>query len=199
MRYAKDHKEKSRQKLIQNAGRAFRQQGYGMIGVDGLAKAAEMTSGAFYVHFDSKKEAFLEALREGLDVLRDGITQTRQGGGPDWLRDFADFYLGEKRTCDMGDSCTLPTLSSDVERAGEQARTLYENKLREIAGEIVRGLPGTPRERNKQAWADLALLLGGLSLARTVLDPQLSRQIADAVISQFDQRSAKTGAVKEPT
>lgn len=181
MRYPKDQKERSREKLLAEAGRAFRKQGYGMIGVDGLAKGANMTSGAFYVHFGSKKEAFLESVKQGLEDLRAGIAKFQQQEGAGWLRVFGDFYMEDRRTCDLAEGCALPSLSSEVERAGEDARGVYELKLREIASQMASGLTGTEAERRAQAWATLALLMGGLTMARTVQDPGLSEEIAVAV------------------
>ena len=52
--------------MVAAAGRGFRRQGFGGIGVDGLAKEAEVASGAFYGHFSSKGEAFKAALVAGL-------------------------------------------------------------------------------------------------------------------------------------
>lgn len=181
MRYPKDQKERSREKLLAEAGRAFRKQGYGMIGVDGLAKGANMTSGAFYVHFASKKEAFLESVRQGLEDLRVGIAKFQGLQGTGWLKSFGDFYMGDRRTCDLAEGCALPSLSSEVERAGDEARGVYEEKLQEIAAQMAAGLNGTEAERRSQAWATLALLMGGLTMARTVQDPGLSEEIAAAV------------------
>lgn len=188
MRYPADHKQRSREKLLNEAGKAFRRQGYGSIGVDGLAKSANLTSGAFYVHFGSKKQAFLEVLGSGLGQLRDGVAQTRESGGDGWLNTFARFYLGEKRVCELGEACALPMLSAEAERAGEDARTVFEEKIREIGAEVAKGLTGTPRQRSRQAWVELALLLGGASLSRTVLDPKLSKEIADAVIGAVTEQ-----------
>jgi TetR/AcrR family transcriptional regulator, transcriptional repressor for nem operon len=187
MRYPKEHKEKVRQKLVTEAGKAFRKQGYGMIGVDALAKSADLTSGAFYVHFDSKKEAFLEALRVGLEELNQGVERAQGSGGAAWLQHFAKFYLGEKRTCDLGESCTLPALSADVERAGDDARRLYEEKLRDIAATIASHLDLAAGGKPDVAWSVIALLLGGLTLSRTVIDPELSQRIAASVVNTLAQ------------
>ena len=73
MRYSADQKEKTRQKMLEAAGRGFRKYGYAGIGVDGLAKAAGVTSGAFYSHFGSKDGAFEVALIAGLDEVIEGI------------------------------------------------------------------------------------------------------------------------------
>ena len=65
MVYREEQKKLTRQRIVDAAGRGFRRGGYGGIGVDGLAKEAGMTSGAFYVHFDSKKAAFRESMLQG--------------------------------------------------------------------------------------------------------------------------------------
>ena len=79
--------------------------------MDGLAKEADVTSGAFYGHFASKQAAFKEAVATGMEELRAGVMSFRETRGPKWLEAFIDFYLGYKRTCDLGDSCALQSLS----------------------------------------------------------------------------------------
>ena len=68
-----EQKSQTRQQLLQGAGRGFRKAGFGGIGVDGLAKEAGVTSGAFYVHFDSKAQAFRESVALGMAELRGGV------------------------------------------------------------------------------------------------------------------------------
>lgn len=55
-------KEETWRLMLEAAGRAFRSPGYDGIGVDGLAKGAGVTSGAFYAHFGSKAAAFDAAI-----------------------------------------------------------------------------------------------------------------------------------------
>jgi len=107
-------KEESRARILTSAGRGFRSRGFGGSGVDGLAKDAEVTSGAFYAHFKSKAAAFREAVVVGLEDLRRGIGQAREQMGGNWRGWFVDFYLGERRTCDLAESCALQSLSSEV-------------------------------------------------------------------------------------
>jgi len=171
----------SKQRIVEAAGQAFRKHGLGGIGVDGLAKGADLTSGAFYFHFPSKVDVFVESIRAGLDELREAIEKAQTKEGRPWLSAFASFYMGTKRTCDLGDCCTLPTLSSEVERAGAEAQSVYEEKLVEIANAIARGLGGDTRANRDQAWVILALLSGGVTMARTVLSKTLSKEIATAI------------------
>lgn len=181
MRYQPNHKTESRDKILKAAGEAFRSHGFGGVGVDGLAKGAQLTSGAFYVHFASKLEAFREAVRAGLEDLKAGIESYRKTAGPGWLKEFAAFYMNERRTCDLRNGCALPSLSSEVERVGGEARMVYQEKLLEVAAEVANGLEGDDAERREQAWQILALLSGGLTMARTVTDPALAEEIASAI------------------
>lgn len=53
MRYSREHQEETQRRLLRAVGRGFRAKGFGGIGIDGLAKGAALTSGAFYAHFRS--------------------------------------------------------------------------------------------------------------------------------------------------
>jgi len=66
-------KEETRKRMLVAAGRSFRSYGYAGIGVSGIAKAAGVTSGAFYAHFGSKDGAFSADLEDGLDEVIENI------------------------------------------------------------------------------------------------------------------------------
>lgn len=184
VRYTSEHKQNSHVRIVDAAGRGFRRQGYGGIGVDGLAREAGVTHGAFYGHFRSKAEAFCAAVVTGLDELRAGIERTRAEQGTGWVARFAAFYLGFKRTCALDDACTLPTLSPEVERADTQTRAQYQAALLAVMAATAAGLPaGDESASRARAWALLALLAGGVTLARAVPDPALSAEIAAAVVA----------------
>jgi AcrR family transcriptional regulator len=174
-------KEESRAKILRGAGRGFRRAGFGGAGVDGLAKEAGVTSGAFYAHFKSKAAAFREAMTAGLADLKVGVDQLRARFGDRWRPEFIDFYLGDRRTCDLADSCALQSLSNDVARADDETRGAFETELRSIIASVADGLDGKPKARREEAIALLALLAGGVTLARAVQDKELSNEIAAAV------------------
>lgn len=182
MRYSAEHSQETRTRIIDAAGRLFRREGYGGSGIEGLTKAAGVTNGAFYGHFKSKREAFRTAVVAGLGELRAGIAEIKAAHTKTWLRTFVEFYLGPKRTCEIGESCTLPNLSPDVMRADAETRSVYQTELLGIITEISAGLDGeTESAKFDQAVALMALLSGGVTLARTVTDPELSERIAAAV------------------
>lgn len=164
-----------------SAGQGFRRQGFGGLGIDGLAKAAGVTSGAFYAHFKSKAEAFRAAVGAGMAELADGVERFRDGGGC-WVDRFVDFYLTERRTCDPGEACALQSLTNDVARADAATREVYEAELRRAIDALAHGLgPGEGDGKRARAIALLALLSGGISMARAVEDPALADEIVASV------------------
>jgi len=184
MRYGPGHKDEARNRILNAAGRGFRRLGFGGIGVDGLAKEAGVTSGAFYGHFPSKAEAFKAAAVAGLVQLREAIEDLRAREGEDWLATFVDFYISVRRTCDLGESCALQSLTPEVARADHNTRTAYEAELLRVAEAVAQGLPtGSLTVRRKTAWAILAMLSGGVSMARSAADPKTGAQIAASIKS----------------
>ena len=55
MRYPADQKARARDALLRAGTRSFKTSGFNGVGVDGLAAAAGVTSGAFYSNFPNKK------------------------------------------------------------------------------------------------------------------------------------------------
>ena len=168
----------ARARLVDAAGRGFRVSGFGGAGVDALAKGAGLTSGAFYAHFDSKAEAFKLVVAEGLAMLRNGVLAFQEKHGRNWRDPFIDFYLGERMQVALDEACGLPSFSSDVARADDATRAVYEAELERLVDAIAGGLRGAhARER---ALALLAILSGAAAMARAVKDDAIKREILAA-------------------
>jgi TetR/AcrR family transcriptional repressor of nem operon len=168
----------ARARLLDAAGRGFRTSGFGGAGVDALAKGAGLTSGAFYAHFDSKADVFRLAVADGLAFLRNGILSFRERHGRNWRGPFIDFYLGPRMEVTLDEACGLPSFSSDVARADDATRTVYEAELEQLVEALADGFRGAhARER---ALALLAILSGAAAMARAVKDERLRRDILKA-------------------
>jgi TetR/AcrR family transcriptional repressor of nem operon len=175
-----EQKLQTRQRILDAAGRSFRKGGYDGVGVDGLAKQAGVTSGAFYVHFDSKASAFRESIVQGVaDVVR-GLEHFQAEHDKNWWEEFVRFYLA-KRKCDLAESCGLQSLTPEVVRADALSRSAFTTELLKVANAIVAGPPSTNAPTTlDEAQAALATLIGAVTLARAVDDPSLSKRIATA-------------------
>jgi len=185
MRYAADHKERSRAGLLAAAGRAFRAQGYG-VGVDQLARDGGLTAGAFYGHFRSKQEVFREVVRAAMARLHTGLLRFRDATPPDagsnGFEALLEWYFSRNHYENLPGGCGLPGLSADVARADPETRAVYESGLREAMRVLAESPPlaGEPDAESRAA-AILALLAGGVTLARAVRSPEASQVVADAV------------------
>jgi TetR/AcrR family transcriptional regulator, transcriptional repressor for nem operon len=170
-----DQKLETRRRIVEGAGKGFRKGGFGGIGVDALAKEAGVTSGAFYVHFKSKSDAFCEAIAAGMADLHAGILAFQEQEGTNWWPAFVHFYLGPKRQSALADSCALQCLAPEVVRADPATREVFENSLRMVAQAILEGPPSAARPQSPDAaFAALATLAGAVTLARAVATPDIA-------------------------
>lgn len=186
-------KEETRQKMLDAAGRSFRSYGYSGIGVDGLAREAGVTSGAFYAHFGSKSAAFDTALTAGLDEVIQAVPQFQSEHKEGWVKAFADYYLGKPHRSDLACGCAMTTLAPEVVRSGPKVHALFEKKMNSIIDLIVEGLAGaTHEERRARAWAMLSTLVGGLTMARAVKSIKSADEIAEAVKPTAIKAAGKT-------
>lgn len=182
MRYPPDHKQQARARIVEASGRAFRRHGLGGIGIDGLAREAGVTSGAFYGHFKSKDAAFAEIAVQGLKDLAAAIFELQAEHDEVWVEHFVDFYLGERRTCELGESCGLQSLTPDVMRADAATRALYEEAFAAVVSVVAKGLPNRePEQAHQRALALLSLLSGGVTVARSMSSPEQSEDISNAL------------------
>ena len=188
MRHKSVSKEETWQKIINAIGRGFRKYGYAGIGVDGLAKNAGVTSGAFYAHLGSKDAAFVYALEAGLDEVINGIPKFQGEHGVNWIKAFADYYLGKPHRTDLEYGCAMATLTPEVVRFDSKVHGVYEKKMTTIAGLIANGLAGgTDEERLARAWNMLGMLIGGLNVIRAMKSAKAAEEIAESI---------KAGAIK---
>lgn len=188
MRYSAEHKQETRRRILAAAGRDFRKQGFSLAGIDGLARGAGVTSGAFYGHFRSKVEAFRAALSGGLTELRLGIEQCQAQADEKWVEALAEFYFTTRVTCDLAEGCALPSLSADVARSDAKTKATFQKEFQAIVAALAQGLPGRDaNDREARALVMTALFAGGVTLARSVRDKALRDRIArvlrDAVVA----------------
>jgi len=64
MRYLKDHKVRTRKRIVERASCGLRQKGANGLSVAALMKLAGLTHGGFYSHFASRDALVEEAFRD---------------------------------------------------------------------------------------------------------------------------------------
>lgn len=190
-------KDETRTKMLDAVSQGFRKHGYGGIGIDGLSKSAGVTSGAFYSHFGSKSEAFTIALAIGLDEVIDSLPTIQHDHGADWVKFFAEYYLGASHRSDMENGCAMATLTPEVVRFDPKMHAVFEEKMLAIAKIVAQGLlGGTEDSRVNRAWSMLGTLIGGINIARGMKSKEVSNRVADAITSAAINAAGRARVVK---
>jgi AcrR family transcriptional regulator len=182
MRYSEEQVGETRRRMIEAAARLFRRHGYAGVGVDALAGEAEVTSGAVYGQFGSKAGLFREVVAAGAADLTQDVRAYQAECGDSWIAAMAADYLAKGARRDVEGSCGLSSLAPEIVRADPGVRRDFQKALREAADAMAAAAPLAGREDARaEAFAVLALLAGGVTLARAVPDAKLADDIAAAV------------------
>lgn len=185
MRYPADQKQRTRQRILDAASRLFRKDGYEATGIDTVMDSADLTAGAFYAHFRSKKDLLAKSLDSAFCQSGNAWSKRLAGlKGSDWARKFASFYLSKEHGNHPGRGCPMPALAPEIARIGGPPRKVFEQHLCGLIDKVGCEIspdspdPGCPSEDN--AISAIALCVGGLMLSRAVDNPKLSEKILNA-------------------
>src|SRR5947199_3773962 len=127
MRYGKDHKQETRQRIVEAAGRRFKQDGIDGSGVATLMSDAGLTNGAFYAHFASKEDLLANVLADQLRAQRhsfDAQPSDRAG-----LEAFIRSYLSPEHRDHCADGCPSAALLDEIARRPAASRQVYTAEL----------------------------------------------------------------------
>lgn len=197
MRVSREKFAESRERILDAAAKLFREKGFDGIGLASIMKAAGLTHGGFYAHFDSKDDLEAQAICR---VLASGAARWRRlfertAAGP--LAAFLGEYLSPHHRDDLGGGCPLAALGADVGRRGERARSAFTAGLRPALELLSNVVPGHSKaERRRKAIATMAEMMGALVLARAVDDPTLSDEILAAALLNLSEASAGSTAME---
>lgn len=193
MRFPKDQKAKTRERILDAAATVFRREGFSGGGVDAVMREAGLTAGAFYAHFPSKDALFAEAI---VHALRKSTIYTGPHldglAGAEWVAAAVGRYLSAQHRERPESGCPLPPLLSEVARGPAEAKAGFEGELKAAAALIGGHLPGS----GDRAFAVLALMVGGMVLARGVADQAVSDRILAACRSAVAEVSEPKSVIK---
>src|SRR5438067_3355747 len=108
-------KEQTRERILRAAARAIRKHGYEGVGVADVMKAAGLTHGGFYAHFESR-DALLAAAAdqagaESIENLTRAVAAAKPGQE---LMALVDTYLSERHMAAPEPGCAIVAAGSEV-------------------------------------------------------------------------------------
>ncbi|SDH41633.1 TetR/AcrR family transcriptional regulator [Pseudomonas panipatensis] len=173
---AGDKKTQTRERILQAAAAALVRRGPLEPSVNEVMSAAGLTVGGFYAHFDSKDALMLEAFRQTLASRRAALKSFDAATPFSERRALAAaFYLSRKHRDSEGQGCPLPSSLAEAAQLPEG----FREALAEHIELMVAALAERPEDADL-VLADLALMVGGLSLARALGQGDLSDRILRA-------------------
>lgn len=173
MRVSKEQAAKNRERILKAAARLMRERGISSVGVDALTEAAGMTHGSLYSQFGSKERLVEEAVAYAIAAKGREVPEVFA------LSDYVSEYLSAAHRDGPGSGCPFAALCCEMSRQSQGVRDRFTAGVRGmiglLSGRMDSGLK--QRQRDEEARATIASLVGALVLARAVNDPKLSDDI----------------------
>ncbi|WP_158849483.1 TetR/AcrR family transcriptional regulator [Saccharothrix deserti] len=179
MRYAVEHKQVTRRRIVETAGRRFKRDGIDGSGISTLMSDAGLTNGAFYTHFESKDDLVTAVIA---DELRGQCESLREPGpGRAGVEQVVRGYLSVEHRDNPGHGCPSAALLDEIGRCTDAARQAYTDGVLAVIDDIAARLaPQDPESVRLTTLSIYAGLVGTLQLSRALSD----RPLADAVLDQ---------------
>ena len=176
MRYSKDHKQATRERILEAAGRRFKEDGIDGSGVATVMSDAGLTNGAFYAHFSSKEDLVANVLADQLRTQRDSFdAQPSDRAG---LEAFIRSYLSPQHRDQCADGCPSAALLDEIARRPDATRQVFTDEAMGVVDDIASRLDRIdPEAARTDALTVFGLMVGTLQLARALTDRDLSDQL----------------------
>jgi len=182
MKVSREQAALNRERIVEEAGKLFRERGYDGIGVADLMKGAGLTHGGFYGHFASKEALLAEATARGLEAAVQRWQRMAEQSPQTALAKISHSYLSKTHVEQPALGCSITALGADVARLGPAARHAVTCGAQGQIGVLEQLMPGDDEaERRKQALVAYAGMIGAVVLARAVDDPALSAEVLQAM------------------
>jgi TetR/AcrR family transcriptional repressor of nem operon len=184
-------KERSHSGILASASRLVRQRGIAGARVVDVMAGAGLTVGGFYAHFASKEALLEETLASCSNLMRERLfAKLDEKPAPDRALVALKRYLSARHRDDLEAGCPLPAVVGEIGTTAHEYREAVADHVDEFAGALAAHVHGAPLPARTMALGLIALMVGGLSLARATRGTPLSDEII-AACRAFGARSLK--------
>jgi TetR/AcrR family transcriptional regulator, transcriptional repressor for nem operon len=186
MPYPTGHRDEVKKNIINSARKLFNRYGFESVSLQQIMAGAGLTHGGFYSYFDSKSDLYAAVLGcfftdpewkscwEGVHV---DLSSTDVG--PQVVR----AYLSRQHYEDVENSCPMVALPTDVARSGVSAKRAFETVFKAMVSVLERSLLEKGRRRRTTAQSIAALSIGGMVVARTMVDRAVADELRAACMA----------------
>lgn len=168
MRYPAEHKDRMRSKIVGASAAVAKRGGFSASGIDALAEAAGVTSGAVYKHFDGKDGLLRAIIESELAATERRFANADPGRA-------VDAYLSIAHVEHPEAGCLLPALAAEVARASAETREAYERAMARLLTTLATRLGD-----RALAQALVSLCVGAVMVARGLASVEAREEILGA-------------------
>jgi TetR/AcrR family transcriptional repressor of nem operon len=176
-----EQKERSHETILESAARIVRDRGIAGARVADVMKGAGLTVGGFYAHFGSKEELVDEALRRTGNLLRQRLfSRLDEKPADDRAGVVLKRYLSVAHRDEQTLGCPLPAVVGEIGTTAGEHRTVLAEQVAALCAGLEEHLPQGRGNRRMLALGLVALMYGGLSLARALRGSDSSDEVIRA-------------------
>lgn len=181
MKTSREQVAQNRDRILAEAGRLFREKGFGAVSVAEVMKAAGLTHGGFYGYFRSKDDLIAQTICHA----------DEQKNAAECLGSWIDTYLCETHRDHPELGCATAALAGLMRDQSPEARAAMAQQLSAQIDRLAAVTPGTdPATRRRAAIGSWSAMVGALILARSVDDPALSQELLSETRSWITENGA---------
>lgn len=188
-RVSRQQADLNREAIKHAAARLYRERGFDGVGIPEITRAAGLTHGSFYGHFQSKEALAAEALATAIDSgLQRWDQRAAEGGREGLIRG----YLTARNRDTPGDACPIAALAGDMARqpADAATRRVFSQAITMLLEKLAAVQADGPAELGEQkALTDLAAMVGALLLARATAGSDVSDRFLSLVGTELIDRN----------
>jgi TetR/AcrR family transcriptional repressor of nem operon len=200
MRYSRQHKDETHNRLLKKAAEEFRRNGVQGTGIAPLMGQLGLTHGGFYAHFDSKNELIAQAtgpmFEDGLAGRMFAAAEAAPKGKA--VRALVNHYLSPQHR-DSPEGCALAGLAGEMARQPEPVRNAYISAMNHRLKRIAALLPG---DDQKASFDRARLLMAGMAGTMMIAKAMTDRDVSDHFLEQaraFYAAAFETGPQRNAT
>lgn len=189
------HKERTRQRILDEAAAIMRVVGTEGIGVAALMKRVGLTHGGFYAHFTSRDDLVANVIDRMFNETGERLNALSPlPEGAARLTSLIDLYLSPEARNAPEHNCPMPSLAGEASRLPDEARARFTLGIQEMQALIARSLQvmghAQPHSLASSAQAEL---IGAMALARAIQDDAVAEQLLADSRSQLKRRLGLNG------
>ncbi len=176
----KEHKQRSRERILDSAFKAFAKQGYQNVSIEDVMSDAGLTRGAFYSHFKNKAELFEQAFSHGARTHPVSRARSPDITPEEWLAHLADNYLSVGHLTLESPGCPLAQLGSDTATQDISVRKIYSQSFQTMCEWLENHMDDNHSlDKKMRSQALMAMMIGAVNVGKAIPDQEQKKQLMD--------------------